>query len=170
MGFINFVNHGPVSWASKLQPIVTLSSAEAEYVALASEVQEVKYLRQLMEELGSRQVDSTLIYEDNRACILIAANESSSAGRCKHIHVKFRFTAEAIQRKEIKIQYIPSKLNYADIFTKALTEAAFKGCLDLCRNRKSPSSRDLLIPDAAEVTEINHETFLVMTVERTENW
>ena len=75
MGFINFVNHGPVSWASKLQPIVTLSSAEAEYVALASEVQEVKYLRQLMEELGSRQVDSTLIYEDNRACILIAANE-----------------------------------------------------------------------------------------------
>ena len=170
MGFINFVNHGPVSWASKLQPIVTLSSAEAEYVALASEVQEVKYLRQLMEELGSRQVDSTLIYEDNRACILIAANESSSAGRCKHIHVKFRFTAEAIQRKEIKIQYIPSKLNYADIFTKALTEAAFKSCLDLCRNRKSPSSRDLLIPDAAEVTEINHETFLVMTVERTENW
>ena len=84
--------------------------------------------------------------------------------------VKFRFTAEAIQRKEIKIQYIPSKLNYADIFTKALTEAAFKSCLDLCRNRKSPSSRDLLIPDAAEVTEINHETFLVMTVERTENW
>ena len=67
MGFINFVNHGPVSWASKLQPIVTLSSAEAGYVALASEVQEVKYLRQLMEELGSRQVDSTLIYEDNRA-------------------------------------------------------------------------------------------------------
>ena len=60
-GFINFVNNGAVSWKSGLQSIVTLSSCEAEYVALYSVVCEVKYLRSLMRELGHRQEDSTLI-------------------------------------------------------------------------------------------------------------
>jgi hypothetical protein len=65
-GFINFVNNGAVSWKRGLQNIVTLSSCEAEYVALCSEVCEVKYLRSLMRELGHRQVESTL-WEDNKA-------------------------------------------------------------------------------------------------------
>ena len=115
MGYINFLNHGAVSWASRQQPIVTLSSAEAEYVALAAEIQEVKYLRQLLEDMGYKQMESTLIYEDNRACILMASNESSSAGRCKHIHIKFRFTAEAILMKEVRVRCIPTDFNYADI-------------------------------------------------------
>jgi hypothetical protein len=63
---INFVNNRAVRWKSRLQSIVTLSSCEAEYVALCSEVCEVKYLRSLMRELGHRQVESTL-WEDNKA-------------------------------------------------------------------------------------------------------
>ena len=50
-------------------------------MALCSEVCEVKYLRSLMRELGLNQVESTLIWEDNKAAILIAENECSSAGR-----------------------------------------------------------------------------------------
>ena len=69
-GFINFVNNGAVSWKSGLQSIVTLSSCEAEYVALCSEVCEVKYFRALMRELGHKQQESTLIWEDNKAAIL----------------------------------------------------------------------------------------------------
>jgi hypothetical protein len=59
-GYINFVNDGTVSWKSGLQRIVTLSSCEAEYVALCSEVCEVKYLCSLMRELGHKQAESTV--------------------------------------------------------------------------------------------------------------
>jgi hypothetical protein len=104
-GWINFLNRGPVSWKSGLQPIVTLGRCESEYVALSMEVCEVKYLRMLLRELGCPQEESTLILEDNKACILLAENESSSAGRCKHIDTKFRFVAETISNGVVKIRY-----------------------------------------------------------------
>jgi hypothetical protein len=60
--------------------------------------------------------------EDNKACILLAENKSSSAERCKHIDTKFRFVAEAISDGVVKIRYTPSAYNYSDILTKPLTE------------------------------------------------
>ena len=104
-GYINFINGGAVSWKSGLQPIVTLSSCEAEYVALCSEVCEVKYIRNLLADLGHDQVDSTLIWEDNRAAILVAQQECSSAGRCKHIDLRFRFVAMAIKQNIVRVRY-----------------------------------------------------------------
>ena len=65
-------------------------------MALCSEVCEVKYLRSLMRELGLKQAESTLIWEDNKAAILIAENECSSAGRSKHIDVRYKFVAQAV--------------------------------------------------------------------------
>jgi hypothetical protein len=76
-GYINFVNDGAVSWKSGLQSIVTLSSCEAEYIALCSEVCEVWYLRSLLRSLGFKQRDSTVIWEDNRSTILIAESAVS---------------------------------------------------------------------------------------------
>jgi hypothetical protein len=70
-GFVTFNNHGLVSWCSKLQSIVTLSSSEAEYIALADMICEVKYLRELTRGLGFAQAESTFIYEDNRAAIMV---------------------------------------------------------------------------------------------------
>ena len=135
-GWINFLNRGPVSWKSGLQPIVTLSSCEAEYVALSMEVCEVKYLRMLLRELGCPQEEPTLIWEDNKACILLAENESSSAGRCKHIDTKFRFVAEAISDGVVKIRYTPSAYNYSDILTKPLTEVMFQRMIEMCLGSK----------------------------------
>ena len=130
-GWINFLNHGPVSWKSGLQPIVTLSSCESEYVALCGEVCEVKYLRSLLKELGHPQTDSTLIWEDNKAAILVAEQECSSAGRCKHIDVRFRFVAQAIKNREVRVRYTPTDVNVADLFTKALTPAVFDRLMGL---------------------------------------
>jgi len=96
-GYLMLLNHGCVSWKSGLQPIVTLTSCEAEYVALCSAVCEVKHLRALLDDLGYPQGEATLIWEDNKAAIMVAENETSSAGRCKHIDVCFRFVAEAIR-------------------------------------------------------------------------
>jgi hypothetical protein len=110
-----------VSWKSGgLQSIVTLSSCEAEYVALCSEVCEAKYLRSLMRELGHRQVESTLTWEDNKAAILIAENECSSAGRSKHIDVRYKFVAQAVTEGSVRVRYTHTDMNLADVLTKAL--------------------------------------------------
>ncbi len=88
-GFVTFNNHGLISWHSKLQSLVTLSSSEAEYVSLADMICEVKYLRELTRGLRFGQTESTLIYEDNRAAILTAEAECSAGGRLKHVDVKY---------------------------------------------------------------------------------
>ena len=136
-GYINFINSGPVSWKSGLQPIVTLSSCESEYVALCAEVCEVKYLRNLIGELGYEQKEATLIWEDNKAAILIAEQTGSSAGRCKHIDTRFRFVSEAIKDRVVRVRYTPTDTNVADLFTKPLSTAVFERLLELCRSTKS---------------------------------
>jgi hypothetical protein len=120
-GYVIFLNHGPISYKSKLQNIVTLSSAEAEFVALSDVTCEVKYLRELSRGLGYPQREATLVFEDNRAAILVAQNECSASGRMRHVDVKFRFVVEAVKNKEIRVRYIPTDLNFADCFTKSLT-------------------------------------------------
>ena len=138
-GWINFVNSGAVSWKSGLQPIVTLSSCEAEYVALCAEVCEAMYLRNLLRDLGYEQTDSTLIWEDNQAAILVAEQECSSAGRCKHIDVRFRFVADAIKDRVVRVRYTPTDTNMADLFTKPLQQVTFDRLLRLSLGRKSAS-------------------------------
>jgi hypothetical protein len=136
-GYLNFVNHGAISWKSGLQPIVTLSSCEAEYLGLCAEVCEVKYLRNLLADLGHEQTESTLIWEDNRAAILVAQQECSSAGRCKQIDIRFRFVAEAIKDRVVRVRYTPTDLNLADLLTKPLATKEFGRLVDMCRDRKS---------------------------------
>lgn len=136
-GYLNFVNHGAISWKSGLQPIVTLSSCEAEYLGLCAEVCEVKYLRNLLADLGHEQTESTLIWEDNRAAILVAQQECSSAGRCKHIDIRFRFVAEAIKDRVVRVRYTPTDLNLADLLTKPLATKEFGRLVDMCRDKKS---------------------------------
>ena len=63
----------------------------------------MKYLRALMRELGHKQQESTLIWEDNKAAILIAENECSSAGRSKHIDVRFKFVAQAVVEGAVRV-------------------------------------------------------------------
>ena len=135
-GYINFLNHGAVSWKSGLQQVVTLSSCEAEYIALCSSVCEIMYIRNLLQELGFAQSEPTLVWEDNKACILLAEQESSSAGRCKHIDIKFRFVAEALKDRIVRVRYTPSDMNLADLLTKALPPATFLKLVTMSRDRK----------------------------------
>ena len=120
-GYVLFMNHGVVSYKSKLQNIVTLSSAESEFVALSDVTCEIKYLRELSRGLGYPQREATLVFEDNRAAILVAQSECSASGRMRHVDVKFRFVMEAVKNKEIRVRYIQTDLNFADLFTKACT-------------------------------------------------
>ena len=71
-GYVNFLAEGPVTWQSKTQVSVALSTMEAEYMALAAEVQEVEHHRMVFEELGFSVAQPTVIKEDNKACQLFA--------------------------------------------------------------------------------------------------
>ena len=96
----------------------------------------------LSDDLGYPQDEATLIWEDDKAAIMIAENESWSAGRCKHIDVRFRFVAKAIRNEDVRIRYCPTSFNYADIMSKALTPAKFAELYAMCIESKSVQFAD----------------------------
>ena len=103
---------------------------------LEPEFCQMKYLRALMRALGHKQQDSTLIWEDNKAAILIAENDCSSAGRSKHIDVRFKFVAQAVVEGAVRVRYTPTDLNLADLLTKALPADTFERLRRLCVENK----------------------------------
>jgi hypothetical protein len=119
-GYVAILAGGAVSWSSKKQTVTALSTAEAEYVAAAHATKQVLWQRTLMEEASMDQPDKSTLYSDNQAAIAIAKNPQYHA-RTKHIDISLHFVRDhAGDKGDIKIEYIPSKQNLADIFTKAL--------------------------------------------------
>ena len=123
-GYVNFLASGPVTWQSKTQQSVALSTMEAEYMALAAEVQEVEQQRMVFEELGLPVVQPTIIKEDNKACQLFADHPGNHQ-RTKHIDVRYHFVRERLHRGSVRVDYVPTSDNVADIFTKALPREPF---------------------------------------------
>ena len=123
-GYVNFLASGPVTWQSKTQASVALSTMEAEYMALAAEVQEVDMQRMVFEELGLSIAQPTVIREDNKACQLFA-DHAGNFQRTKHIDVRYHFVRERIQKGSVRVDYVPTSENVADIFTKALPREPF---------------------------------------------
>ena len=113
---------GPlVSWKSKKQQTVALSTCEAEYTALAETVQEGKFLKQLCVDLGIIAVSkSILVNADNQGAIKLAKNPAFHK-RSKHIDVKCHFIRSEVQQGTVSIRYITSEENLADIFTKPVS-------------------------------------------------
>ena len=110
---------GAFSVKCRRQKSVALSSAEAEYLALALCIQEAAYLKQLLEEMLGKAVPAITIYLDNRAAELMARMETSSA-RTKHIDIRYYFVREMVDRKVVNVAHIEGTNNPADIFTKNL--------------------------------------------------
>ena len=123
-GYVFQINGGAVTWRSKKQGCVALSTAEAEYVALSSAAQEAVWLRQLMSELGSPPTTPTKVFEDNQSAIAMSKNPQFH-GRAKHIGIKHHFIREQVGSKIIKLEYCPTEQMVADIFTKGLSRELF---------------------------------------------
>ena len=85
---------GAISWSSRKQKCVALSTAEAEYVALSGAVQKCIWLRQVEAELGSASEGPNLILEDNQSAIAMAKNPQFH-GRTKHIDIQRHFVIES---------------------------------------------------------------------------
>jgi hypothetical protein len=123
-GYIAMLANGPISWRSKKQSIVALSTAEAEYVSLSSAAQEVVWLRGLLNELGLTQQTPTIIYEDNQSAIAIAQNPVHHA-KTKHIDIKYHHVRQTIADQTITLQYCPSNKMVADMLTKPIAAGLF---------------------------------------------
>eukprot|EP00953_Heterococcus_sp_UTEX-ZZ885_P007018 4277-Heterococcus_DN1.PRE.1 len=124
-----------VSWRSKLQPIVTLSSTEAEYVALCSAAQEAVYLRRLFESIGEVQSGATVIFEDNMSTMALALREQADCSdRTKHIDVRYHYTRELITSNQIRLEHVATQFQLADMLTKNLDKVKVKYLSGLVMN------------------------------------
>jgi transposase InsO family protein len=118
-GYAFLLGGGAITWNSKKQTIVALSSAEAEYVAEAHAAKEAIWLRQLLDSLGFPQVNPTVIWADNQAAIKLTQN-SIFHSRTKHIDTRLHFLRDKVQDNTIVYDYVPTRENIADVFTKGL--------------------------------------------------
>jgi hypothetical protein len=123
-GWVAKLNGDPVSWSSKKQRVVALSTCEAELYAEAAAIQEVLWLRGLMEELGLHTQTGSTVYGDNQSAIAVSAN-GIKGERTKHVDVKYHFVTETVERGAVTLKWVPTAQQQADIFTKALATPVF---------------------------------------------
>ncbi|KAJ8709663.1 hypothetical protein PYW08_009667 [Mythimna loreyi] len=127
-GYVFISQGGAVSWCSRRQQTVALSTAEAEYMAMSSAAQEALWLRQLHVELGQPLVEPLHIFSDNQSAIKLSANDCYLP-RSKHIDIRYHFLREHVNNLEIKFNYCRGDKMIADILTKGTTEHKNLYCL-----------------------------------------
>lgn len=127
-GYTFLFQGASISWCSKRQSTVALSTMEAEYMSLATATQEAMWLRNLERELHFNITDApTVINCDNQSAIKFAGNDSYCA-RSKHIDIRFHFVREKIVNNEIKLSYIGTQDMVADVLTKAVPQKKTDDC------------------------------------------
>ncbi|MCH81290.1 copia-type polyprotein, partial [Trifolium medium] len=118
-GYLFKLGSAAISWSSKKQPIVTLSTTEAEYVAAASCACQALWLRNVLSCLQQKQEVNTVIYCDNSSTIKLSKNPIMH-GRCKHIDVRFHFLRNLTKDDVVELIHCKTDSQLADIFTKPL--------------------------------------------------
>ena len=118
-GYVFELGGAAITWNSKLQPTVALSTSEAEYMAASAATQEAIHLRRLLGDLGFPQEGPTVILEDNMGCICMSENPVMHR-RTKHIDIKFHFIREAIERGDVVLTFTSTSTQVADLLTKPL--------------------------------------------------
>lgn len=118
-GYVFNICGSPVSWRSKKQTCVALSTAEAEYVALTSAAQEAVWLSSLLAEIERKEKEATIIYDDSQSALAMSKNPQFH-GRAKHIDIKYHYVREQVDKGTVQLQYCPTEEMLADILTKGL--------------------------------------------------
>ena len=114
-----------VSWLSKKQSSISLSTAEAEYIAAAACCTQVLWMKQTLHDVHITFEDPILILYDHTSAISISKNPVMHS-KTKHIPIKYHFVREQVLNKTIKLDYVGTKDQVADIFTKPLPKEAFE--------------------------------------------
>jgi hypothetical protein len=124
-GYVFMVDGGAVSWMSKKQELVTLSTTEAEYVAATHAAKEAVWLRRLFGELFPPVKTATTLHGDNKSAIALATGGQYHA-RTKHIDIRYHFIRYEIEAGSIRLIYCPTDQQTADTLTKALPSTKVK--------------------------------------------
>lgn len=116
-------NSSLVSWKTRKQPTVALSTCEAEYMALASTIQECLYLEQLLGGIDNYKYTQTVVHEDNQGTIALAKNPVNRR-RCKHIPVdiKYHFIRSTVNEGRVTLMYCSTDNMIADVMTKPVNK------------------------------------------------
>lgn len=124
-GYVFLFDDAAVTWLSKKQPIVTLSTTEAEYVAASVCACQAVWYKRILEESGHHKGEGTVIWCDNTSTIKLSKNPVFH-GRCKHIGVRFHFLRELVNDGVIALEHCGSQEQIADIMTKPLRREVFE--------------------------------------------
>ena len=126
--YLTFVIGNFVTWKSKKQKVVSLSSVEVEYRAMMKGICELLWLKRLMGELGFSYEKPMKFFCDNQSEIKIVENLVQH-DRMKHVEIDRNFIHEKLENKEIEVPYVSTKGQLADMLTNALSNLAFADSL-----------------------------------------
>jgi len=138
-GFVFKFSEACISWGSKKQKSVSLSSCEAELMAGSEAAKEALSLRSFLEELGFGDLSPTELGMDNQAAIAISYNPEHHS-RTKHIDRRHFFIRECVENHQIRVPFVPTAENDADFFTKPLAAKEFFRLRDRIMNVPSTST------------------------------
>lgn len=124
-GYAFILNGGAVSWSSKRQSIVSLSTTESEYVAATEAAKEALWIRSLIGQVFAPLDGATTLFSDNQSAIALAQDHQYHA-RTKHIDIRFHFIRWVIEEGRIRLVYCPTDDMVADTLTKALPSLKVK--------------------------------------------
>lgn len=127
-GYVVNMAGAAISWCSKKQSIVALSSTEAEYIALSSTVREALWIVQLREEIIGQKVDEPIIVHcDNQSAIKLSMSEAYRP-RTKHIDIRLHHVRDQVETGVVCIKYIHTDKQVADSLTKPVTAEKTATC------------------------------------------
>jgi len=127
-GYVFMLSGCPITWESRKQRTVALSSTEAEYMALTESAKEGLHLKRFLDELGFNHLAQVCIQCDNNGARKLAENPVFH-GRSKHIDVRHHFVREVLKSGDLKVEYMPTNEMAADVLTKGLSSSKHTKCL-----------------------------------------
>ena len=130
-GYITFLHGGPISWSSRKQPTVALSSTEAEYMSLSETSKEIAFIHKLVTGLAYPLQMPFTIYEDNESTRMLTVHDVHH-NRTKHIDIRHHYIRDLVE-KGMEVIYIPTAEQIADILTKPLPRPTFEYLRELMR-------------------------------------
>ena len=114
-----------VSWFSRKQLSIALSTAKAEYIATCMAAREAIWLWKLLAGLFGQRLEPTVIHCDNQSCVKLSMNPILH-DRMKHVEMKYHYVREMVQRHAMELRYIPTEEQIVDALTKSLCQGKFE--------------------------------------------
>ena len=129
-GYVFTMSGGPVTWSSKRQATVALSTVEAEYVAMSRCSQQMVWMQTWLDEVEIEHDMPGIIQGDSHGAIALGKN-TKDHGKVKHIDIRHHYLRELVKSGAISFEQIPSADNVADLFTKPLARDHHHRFLDM---------------------------------------